>query len=152
LEDFRDLVGGGGRSEPLDHVAGTVDEELLEIPGDLCTVASAGLFGLEPLVQRDRTIAVDLDLVEHRERHVELGRGELEDLGVGSGFLAAELVARETEDGDVVVVFMERTQTCVLSREASSAGEVDDQTELAFVLLERHRVAGDRGHLELVEG
>jgi hypothetical protein len=89
--------------------------------------------------------------VEHRERHPELRGGEFEDLGVGTRFLPCELVARKSEDGDVGVVVVERTQTCVLGREASSAGDVDDQTELAPELLERDLVAGDRGHLELVE-
>jgi hypothetical protein len=89
--------------------------------------------------------------VEHRERDTELGGGELEDLGVGSGLLPTELVAGEAEDDDVVVIVMERTQTCVLRREASSARNVDDQAELVPELIERHRVAGDRGHLEVVE-
>ena len=146
-----DLLGRRDGREPLDHVAARVDEKLLEVPGDLGAVAVAGLFALEPLVQRGGAVAVDLELAEHRERDVVLGRCELEDLCIGARFLGAELVAREAEHGDVVVVFMKRTQTCVLRREASSAGDVDDQTDLALELIERHLVAGDRGHLELVE-
>ena len=75
-----------------------------------------------------------------------------EDLLVGSGLLGPELIAREPEDGDVIVVFMKRTQTCVLRREASSAGDVDDQADLVLEPIERHLVACDRGHLEVVEG
>jgi hypothetical protein len=90
--------------------------------------------------------------VEHRERDAELGGDELQDLLVGSGLLGAELVAGETENGDIVVVVMERTQTCVLRREASSAGDVDDQADLAAESVERDLLAGDRGHLEVVEG
>jgi hypothetical protein len=89
--------------------------------------------------------------VEHRERDAELRRGELEDLGIGAGFLSAELVAGETEDGNIVVIVMERTQTCVLRREASSTRDVDDQAELVPELVERDGVAGDRDHLEVVE-
>jgi hypothetical protein len=89
--------------------------------------------------------------VEHRERDAELRGGEFEDLGIRSGFLPTELIAREAEDGNIVVVVMERTQTCVLRREASSARDVDDQTELVPELVERDRVAGDRDHLEVVE-
>jgi hypothetical protein len=89
--------------------------------------------------------------VEHRERHPELRRRELQDLGVGARFLAGELVAREGEDREVVVVVVERTQTCVLGGEASSAGDVDDQAELIPELVERDLLPGDRGHLEVVE-
>jgi hypothetical protein len=152
LDRFCDLLGSCRRGETLDDVALGIDEELLEVPGDLGAVAVAGLrLGLEPLVERCGAVTVDVDLVEHRERDAELRRGEFEDLGVRSGFLPTELVAREAEDGNIVVVVMERTQTCVLRREASSARDVDDQTELVPELLERHRVAGDRDHLEVVE-
>jgi hypothetical protein len=90
--------------------------------------------------------------VEHRERHAVVRRCELEDLLVGSRLLIGELVAGESEDGDVVVVIVERTQTCVLRREASSARDVDDQAELALELVEGDLFPGDRGHLEFVEG
>jgi hypothetical protein len=90
--------------------------------------------------------------VEHRERHAVLRRGELEDLRIGARLLPGELVAGEGEDREVVVVVVERTQTCVLGREASIAGDVDDQAELTAEPVERHRLSGDRGHLEVVEG
>jgi hypothetical protein len=89
--------------------------------------------------------------VEHREGDAVGGGGELQDLGVGSRFLTTELVAREAEDGEVLVVVVERTQTCVLGREASSAGDVDHQAELSPELVEGHLVAGDGRHLEIVE-
>jgi hypothetical protein len=66
--------------------------------------------------------------------------------------LASELVAGEGKDGHVVVVVVERTQTCVLRREASSARDVDDQADLAPELIEGDLLPGDRGHFELVEG
>jgi hypothetical protein len=90
--------------------------------------------------------------VEHRECHTVVRRGELEDLLVGPGLLVGELVAGKAEDRDVVVVIMERTQTCVLRREASSARDVDDQADLTAELVERDLLARDRGHLEIVEG
>jgi hypothetical protein len=152
VEGLGYLLRRGGRSEPGHDLAVGVDEELLEVPGDVGTVALAGLFGLEPLVERFSAVAVHLDLVEHRERHAELRRGELEDLLVRSGLLSCELVAGKSEDGDVVVVVMKRTQTCVLRREASSAGDVDDQADLPAELVEGDLLAGDRGHLEIVEG
>ena len=78
--------------------------------------------------------------------------GKVLDLGVGSGLLISELIAREPEDLEAIDVFMKRTQTCVLRREASSARDVDDQADLALEPIERHLVARDRGHLEVVEG
>jgi len=89
--------------------------------------------------------------VEHGERHTVVRGGELQDLLVGAGLLVGELVAREAEDGDVVVVVVERTQTCVLRGEASSARDVDDEADLAAELFERHLIARDRRHLELVK-
>jgi hypothetical protein len=74
---------------------------------------------------------------------VKLRGREFEDLGVGAGLLVRELVARESEHDDVVVVIVKRTQTCVLRREASSAGDVDDQCKVALELVEVHLFAGD---------
>ena len=68
-----------------------------------------------------------------------------------SRLLAAELVAGEAEDGQIVVVVVERTQTCVLGCEPSTAGDVDHEAELTPVLLEGDLLAGDRGHLQVVE-
>jgi hypothetical protein len=91
--------------------------------------------------------------VEHREGRAVLRRGELEDLLVGARLLSAELVARKGEDGEpgCFVVFMERTQTCVLAGEASITGNVDDETDAATVGLECNLVTGDRRHGEVVQ-
>ena len=51
----------------------------------------------------------------------------------------------------VSVEVVERTQTCVLVGEASISGDVDHEADLALVVGECDRVAGDRLHLELVE-
>jgi hypothetical protein len=47
---------------PLDHVAGLVDEELLEVPGDVSGLAFAGLRVLEQLIQGSSAVTVHLDL------------------------------------------------------------------------------------------
>ena len=70
---------------------------------------------------------------------------------VGVRLLAAELIARKAEHDDVVVVIVKRTQTCVLRREASSAGDVDDQCKVALELVEAHLFAGDGRHFEIME-
>jgi hypothetical protein len=143
-DEAGNLLGRGDRREPLDHVALLVDEELLEVPGDVGAVALAWLGVLQDLVEGSGAVAVDLDLGEHREVDVVLRLHELEDLLRGSGLLLAELVARETEDREALVVVVERTQTCVLGRETSIAGDVDDQADLAAVGLEGDVVTGDR--------
>ena len=135
----------------MHHLAVAIDEELLEVPGDLGAVALAGLCGLEELIQLGRTIAVDLDLREHREVDIELGRDELEDLSVGTWLLFGELITREAQDLEPVELVMERTQTCVLRGKASSARDIDDEEHLAAELVEVDLLAGDARHLEVID-
>ena len=93
-------------------------------------LALTGLLGLEPLVQLGSVVAVHVDLGEHREIDVVVVGDEGTDFFGGARLLLAELVAREAEDTDPVVVMMKRTQTCVLRRDASSGGDVDDEAGL----------------------
>jgi hypothetical protein len=65
--------------------------------------------------------------------------------------LLGELVARETKNGQPLGVVVKRTQTCVLRRETSIAGDVDDQTNLILELIECDLFTSDRGHFEVVE-
>ena len=51
----------------------------------------------------------------------------------------------------VVELVVERTQTCVLRSEASSAGDVDDHEHLTAELFEVDQVTGDARHLDLVD-
>ena len=135
----------------LDDVALSIDEELFEVPGDVATVA---LLALQPGVQVACRIAVDVDLVEHREGDVVRAGGELEDLGVGAGLLPTELVAREGEHREAggLVVFMKRTQTCVLRGEASSARDVDDEEHLIAEIAKGDIVTRDGLHGEVIHG
>ena len=93
------------------------------------------MLGLEPRVEGGGTVAVHLDLGEHREVRVVAQCRELEDLGITTRFLSPELVAGEGEDVEpgVAVGLLQCTQTCVLGREASTAGDVDHQTEMTVV-------------------
>lgn len=146
-----DVFWCGRRWVPLDDIASLVDEELLEVPGDVSGLALAGLSVLEHLIEGSGAVTVHLDLREHREVHIELRGREFKDLGVGAGLLVRELVARESEHDDVVVVIVKRTQTCVLRRETSSAGEVDNQGKVSLELVEAHLFAGDGRHFEIME-
>lgn len=132
------------------YVAGTIDYELLEVPCDIGGVGVAGLRRLEQPVQLTRTVAVDLDLREHRKVDVVLRRDELENLGLGTGLLRSELIARKSKYLSVVELMMKRTQTCVLGRKASKAGDIDDDEHLTAKLAEVDLLAGDARHLEIV--
>lgn len=151
VEICRDVFWGGRRCVPLDHVAGLVDEEFLEVPGDVSGLAFARLGFLEHLIEGSGAVAVHFDLREHGEAHIELRGCEFEDLSVGAGLLVRELVARKSEHDDVVVFIVKRTQTCVLRCEASSAGDVDDQRKDALELIEAHLLTGDGRHFEIME-
>ena len=129
-----------------------VDQELLEVPGDVGRVALARLGGLQQRVQRRLVSAVHIDLGEHREVDIVGRGGEVENLGIGAGLLVPELVAGKGQDGYVVaLIVVEDTQTCVLKGEASTTGDVDDQASPTAKLLERNRFARDRSHRERME-
>jgi hypothetical protein len=105
----------------------------------------------EESVERSLVGSVYVDLGEHRKVHVELRLRELEDLGVGAGLLIGELIARNTEDDQVVIVIVKRTQTCVLRRKASTAGDVDNKGHFALVVSEADLVARDGRHVDVLE-
>ncbi len=88
---------GGSRS---------VDEEFREVPLHVTRAVGLGVFAGEPGVERAAAVAVDLDLREEWKLDTELRAGELEDLGVGTGLLRAELVTGKTENRETVVIFV----------------------------------------------
>src|SRR5215204_800590 len=94
--------------------------------------------------------AVDVDLREHRERHVVRERAELLNLGLVAGLLIAELITRKSEHGETAgaVAPMELLEPSVLRRVAALARDVDDEEHLAAVGLERGggAVDGRDGH------
>src|SRR5215471_682786 len=73
--------------------------------------------------------AVDLDLLEERERHAVVHRAELADLLGRAGLLPAELVAgkadhREPTAGEPL---LQPLQPLVLRRQAALRGDVDHE-------------------------
>ena len=93
-------------------------------------------------------ITVDVDLGEHGEVYVVVIGRKGKNLFICPWFLVCKLVAGETQDAETVVgkLLMKRTQTCVLRRKASSAGDVDNEGNLAFVLREVDVFADYRLH------
>ena len=122
-----DLLRRDCWAESLDDLAAGVHQKLLEVPGHIGRLPGAGLLGLEPCVELGGAVTVDNNLGEHWEVDIEILRDEGPDLSGRSRLLAAELVARESQNLDAVLVMMKRTQTCVLRREASSGRDVDDE-------------------------
>lgn len=102
---------------------------------------------LQPLVQRVRIVAVDIDLAEDGEGDFLVQGAEVLDLLVGAGLLAAELVAGEADDCEVVGVLLldllvDGLEVLVLVGEAALGGGVDDQDDLALVVGQRNFVVG----------
>ena len=97
------------------------------------------------LVDRVAAVAVDLDLLEHRERDAVGGRAEGGDLLGGPGLLGAELIAGEAEDGEslVAVGLLQALEPLVLGCQPAFRGHVDDQQRLAAVVGDRGRFTGE---------
>src|SRR6266566_2437191 len=102
--------------------------------------------------QRMRVAAIDVDLGKHRKGNGIIYCAELLDLPGVTGFLATELVAGKSENGEAARVkrLMQRLETSVLRREPASACGVDDQQNLTLEPLQRNVFAGKRLCLEIV--
>lgn len=139
-----DRLGGRRRRPAVDDLALAVDQELLKVPLYTHPVVSpsssplapstphrkqthldageaedAGLLALEPLVDLVRGVAVDVGLGHEGEGDAVVELAELRDLLVVLGLLPAELVAREAEDDEalLLVLVVQRLQALVLRRE-----------------------------------
>lgn len=102
---------------------------------------------LQPLVQGVRIVAVDVDLAKDGKGNLLVQRAEVLDLLVGAGLLAAELVAGEADDCEVVGVLLldllvDGLEVLVLVGEAALGGGVDDQDDLALELGQRDFFVG----------
>ena len=110
-----------------------------------------GMTGFQELIDFAGAVAIDVDLGKHREGRAVFGRRELEDLCIGPGLLSTELIARKREDVQAVRLIMKGTQTCVLISKASTACDVDDETELPFELGQPDGLTLDRSGFKIVQ-
>src|SRR6476660_376987 len=96
--------------------------------------------------QRMRVAAIDVDLGEHRKRHVILGFAERLDLLGVARLLRAELVAGEAEHRKAArpKLALQLLEALVLRREPAGARGVDDQEHLPLEPLQRHLLTGER--------
>ena len=83
----------------------SIDQELVEVPPDVAPELAHGLLAGERLVERVDVLALDRDFREELEVDVLLGAEGL-DLGVGPRFLLAEVVGRESEDFETLVLVL----------------------------------------------
>lgn len=145
------VAGFGSRCEAVDQVAFAVDQELLEIPADTSLTGWLDVLAGQVLVQWRGVVTVDFDLAEHWERDVVAGAAELLDFGLGARFLAAKLIAGESEhDESFAFVFLVQLfETGILGSQSALAGGVDDQDHLAFVAFQINFFAVDVGHFEI---
>ena len=132
-------LGGAGPSALDGAVA--ADEELLKVPLDALKAHEAGLLLLEPLIEGRGAVAVDVDLLHDGEADAIVDLAEVLDVVVGPGLLGAELVAGKAEDDKVVRVrlgelLVEVLEAGVLGGEAALGGRVDDEDNLALVILQ----------------
>src|SRR5688572_3561737 len=58
------------RRVALEHATVATDQELGEVPLDRVNAEQSALLVLQPLPQRMRAVAIDVDLGEQRKRHV----------------------------------------------------------------------------------
>src|SRR6202451_2644630 len=88
--------------------------------------------------------AVALDLLEQGEAHPVGGRAELLDLPGGSGLLAAELVAGETDHGEpaVAIPLVQPLQPLVLRGQTALGRDVDHEQGAARQVAERGGLTG----------
>ena len=134
---------GSSATIGLNRAALRVDEELLEVPADVAVVAVGVGDRRQLLVDRVPAGAVDLDLLEHRERHAVARRAERGDLLGAARLLAAELVAREAEHAEaaVAVGLLELLEPGVLRGQPALRRHVDQQQRLALAVGEVGRLA-----------
>lgn len=147
------------RLEALDDVTLAVNEELREVPLDavafevlgevlledvledssvrmLFIKALEALFLREVLEERLCRLAAHVALLEDLERHAVVVAAELLDLRVAARVLCSELIARETENLETLILVgeVELLQSLELRREAALAGRIDDQQDFALVV------------------
>ena len=157
LLDVLDLLS---RLEACHYLTLLVDQELGEVPLDLCALlvigislrqhlvengiermglipASEALLALEELIQRIGIVAIHLQLLEAGEVGAIVELAELMDRLVCAGSLLAKLIAREIQDLKAlcVICLIKFLQLCIGGSETAFRCSVDNEQHLvAFPL------------------
>ena len=123
------------------------DQDLVKIP---VRRSEGPRLGRGPAVERMRAGAGDDLLVGQGKGDIEGRLAEATDLVVAAGLLAAEIVRRDSQHDEalVLVTTPQGFQAAILVGEAAAGRRVDQQDHAARVVGGRHRSAADRveGH------
>src|ERR1041385_3887760 len=97
--------------------------------------------------------AFDVQFVEEREGHAVFAGAEFLDFLVRARLLRPEVVARESQHGQalVLVFLVQSLEALVLRSEAALGGHVDDEQHLALVILQSGILAVDVLERDVVE-
>ena len=109
----------------------------------------------EVLVERTLVLAGPGGLLrEHREVDVVTAAAELPDLTGRTGLLAAEVVARDADHHEALVLpsLRELLEARVLAGEAAATGDVDHEDRLALPVLHLEGLALERRRLDVEHG
>src|SRR4030088_84465 len=96
---------------------------------------------------------IDFQFRAHGESHIETGLAELHDLLLRARLLRAELIAREADDSEVLVLQLplQLLQSVVLRRESAAAGHMDRKRNLAAKLAQQIRRTVDALDGDVIE-
>ena len=173
LDIFLDVFGRGGGRKAFDDRAVAVDEEIGEVPLDVAllrdTLADSlekggSSLGLEAVVLFGRGLllhifkngfsvwSINLAFGHQREGDSVIEAAEFRNLPVRTRFLAGELVAREADNHQplLLVLLIEGLQPVILRGETAFGSGADNHQDFAFKLREVHFFAVVGEGLELV--
>jgi len=108
LDRAAQLWGFGldARLESGDDLSIAIDQEFGEIPRDRPGVFGVGRLAGQELIKWVNALALDDDLGEQWEADLVVGAAELLDLVIRSRLLGAELVGREGEDLESLILVL----------------------------------------------
>jgi len=120
------------RVEAGDDVPLAIEQELVEVPGDLARKLRVRRLVREERVEGMDGLALHGDLREHRERDTVRQAAKALDLGFRSWLLPHEVIRWETEylESAIVETRIKHLQVLVLGRETALAGHVHDEKYL----------------------
>lgn len=115
---FLNLLRGRGARPSLLDVSISSDQELLKVPLDPLQTQKARLLRLHPLPHGLGVVSVDIGLAQDGEGDAVVELTEALNLVVAARVLTTELVAGETDDLEVVVLWLQFCGGCVRQRVA----------------------------------
>lgn len=113
--------------ETAHNLSLSIDQELVEIPGDLACELGIVFRRSQIRIERMDVGAVNGDLGKDRKGYIEFRGAKGLDLGVCAGFLPAEIVGGKGQDFKTLmgVLFIQLLQTRILLRISALTGDID---------------------------